>query len=435
MEAKYIHAGFLFTMACLVIAVPFWWLVWPIRSQKRGFYSTRVRIGIRKKDWKARLRYFTIDLIHSFFYPKWSVDATHGLHAGPAVRISMILILWSFVPIVMFAQPEFGQIHAKLLISNFLLPMAVLVLGFVGDLFKGGNLTDAQHLYLQQARCKLRVWWLLAGLAYIILFLSVKYFRHGLIPLVVYMVIPVAGIFKVFWNLFNADSGHNYKNFRSRIGACQWALYALQWATVISQIWVFVWTVKPSTLEMSLSDVLFGNDYIAHFGEHVSNGDFPKGAVYFVFFILLISFFILRNSYRVKQIGRINDKAHQVAASVSVATIVIPLSYISILAFAHNIYPFIPYEKGGGDYSKGKTVSITFNTNATTTTGLPITVPTNVMIMNASNYLLMLDENSSYYFFANTNDAHGPANWRIGRDKPNIYQVCHEAITCITIGK
>jgi hypothetical protein len=44
-EAKYIHVGFLYFMACLVILLPLVWLVWPIRSKLPDFrLMTRRRI-------------------------------------------------------------------------------------------------------------------------------------------------------------------------------------------------------------------------------------------------------------------------------------------------------------------------------------------------------------------------------------------------------
>jgi hypothetical protein len=456
-EAKYIHVGFLFFMACLVVAVPLWWLVWPTRSKMPDTYSKRIRYGILKENRKDRIKYFFGDPLESFFRPKWSIDATHGIHAGPGVRISMILILWSFVTIVMFAPSEFGQHHPKLLIFNFLTPMAVLILGFGGDLFKGGRFFKPKDSYLIRVRCGLRVWWLLAGGIYLILFLFVDYFRHAHWPMVVFFTPPVVYIIWAFLILFNYNRGRKFENYRTHIGACQWTLYSLQWTAVILQIWVFIWTIRRDTLEVSLWDILFGKDYfpelwkrissvniselwkclssfnISEFWKNIPGVNFPKGGIYFIFFIILISFFVLRNSYRVKQIGQINDKAFQRVASISMATIVVPLSYISILSFAHNIYPYVPYEKGGGDYTGCHPVLLTFNTNATTQTGLSIVIPNELMNQNKSNCLIMLDENSSFVFLAATNDAAGsPADWRIGTNKPTVYEISREAITCIT---
>jgi len=48
-EAKYIHVGFLFFMACLVIAVPLWWLLWPLRSKVPEGFSIMIRKGFQKR--------------------------------------------------------------------------------------------------------------------------------------------------------------------------------------------------------------------------------------------------------------------------------------------------------------------------------------------------------------------------------------------------
>src|ERR1700733_3952439 len=56
-EAKYIHIGVLFVMACLVIAVPMWWVVWPKRMSWPRVGSTILRKGLLKRTWKGRLIY------------------------------------------------------------------------------------------------------------------------------------------------------------------------------------------------------------------------------------------------------------------------------------------------------------------------------------------------------------------------------------------
>ena len=431
-EAKYIHVGFLFFMACLVIAVPLWWLLWPLRSKAPVGFSIMIRKGLLKKNTNGRIKYFFGDPLKSFFSPKWSIDATHGINAGASVRISMILILWSFVTIVMFAPPEFGKIHAELLIFNFLTPMVVLILGFLGDFFKAGEFSKSQYDFLIKTRLFLRVWWLAAGVTYLICFLIIDSFRQDLWPLAAYFLPPIAAIIRAFCILFASDCGRRFDNLRTKIGVCQWSLYTLQWAAVVMQIWVFIWTIKHETLEVSLLEVLFGKNYISDFWTHISNGDFPHGGIYFVFFIILISFFVIRNIYRLKQIEKSKDKSYKLVATISVATIVSPLAYISILSFAHNIYSYVPYEKGGGDYSRCHPVQITFNTNAVTQSGLPIVIPPELISLNGSNCLIRLDENSSFVFLAATNDVAGsPEHWRYEVDKPKVYEVRREAITCI----
>jgi len=249
---------------------------------------------------------------------------------------------------------------------------------------------------------------------------------------------PIVLITRRSWSFLKMNSGNNLEDCETRISTCLWTLYELQWVILIGQMLAFILTIQSDTLELSLSDVLFGDAYFWNVLKqliHFHYPDLPRGAIYFVFFVILICFLILRNSYRVKQIEQIHDKAHQLAASISVIVIVVPLAYIAILTFAHNVYPYIPFEKGGGDYSRTRTVSITFNANATTATGLPILDLKELLDCNGSNLLIMLDENSSFYFFANTNYAHGPANWRNGTNMPVIYQVSHDAITCVARGK
>jgi hypothetical protein len=439
-EAKYIHVGVLFFMACLVVAVPLWWLVWPMRSKMPEFFTTHIRKSIIKTTWSDRGKCFIIDPTVSFFSPNWSIDTVHGLHglhARPPVRISMILILWSFVTIVMFAPSNFGQVHTKLAIFNFLIPMALLMLGFLGDFFKGGAFSVAQNDYLRIVRCGLRVWWLLAGGSYLYCFLFTDWFNDYIWPLaIIFFYIPLATITWLFVKFFFfPNRGGNFVNFRSRIDVCLWALYSLQWATVVLQIWVFIWTVKRDTLGISLWDVLLGKNYFPLLLKHIHDRDFPHGGIYFAFLIILIGFFIIRNSYRLKQMERAGDKGHPIATSISMAAVVVPLGYISILAFAHYIYPYIPYEKGGGDYTKCPLVHLTFNTSTVSAAEFSIALPPEILSKNTSNCLIILDENSSFVFLADRTDAGGPANWQSGTNKPTVFQIRHELVNCIAYGK
>jgi len=118
-EAKYIHVGFLFFLACLVIIVPIWWLLWPLKDQMPEHFAKRIQTGLLQTTWRKRLEYFFVAPIKKVYFPDWEFNKDHGIHAGWAVRLSMIFILWAFIIITMFAQPHFGHEHPKLLILNF----------------------------------------------------------------------------------------------------------------------------------------------------------------------------------------------------------------------------------------------------------------------------------------------------------------------------
>jgi hypothetical protein len=211
----------------------------------------------------------------------------------------------------------------------------------------------------------------------------------------------------------------------------------MQWAAVIVQIWVFGWTVRRDALDLSLWDVFLGNDYFREFWREFWKNfgleiRFPHGGIYFCFFILLISFFIMRNAYRLNQIRAAKDKAQQTATLISLVAVTVPLFYLAILAFAANVYPYIPYEKGGGNYANCPPVHIEFNINATTPSGYAISIPADLVTKSVSNYLVVLDENSSSVFLASTNSrAGGPMNWITGK-RPPVYEIPREAVGCIS---
>lgn len=449
-EAKYIHVGVLFCFACLVVGVPLWWFAWPLRSRSPDRLAPRIQDALLEPPGKKLIKRLISSPLRRFFFPQWSVDPTHGIHAGPAVRISMILILWSFTSIVMFSPPSFGRVHPKLAILNFLTPMVVLAIGYLADFFKGGELSKEQLAGLVWVRFWLRLWWLPGGIACFCFYLFIDNSKQGVIHMgVIFFGLPLLLIAGTFGRLFWSSSRRNMaENMLTRIDACQWALYSTQWAALIFQIWIFIWTIDGDNLGASLREILFGKNYFHELGEqvaipalwrHISAFErppipFPHGGIYFIFIILLIGMFIIRHAYRLKQIGSINDTSHQVAASISVAALVVPLAYISILTFAYTVYPYIPYEKGGGDFSGSPAVHFTFNADINTKTNLPVDFPLQDLSAKSLSCLIVLDENASFIYVAATNDCGGPLNWRTGGSKPKVYEIRRDTIASMHNG-
>jgi hypothetical protein len=434
-QARYIHVGFLYLMACLVIIVPIWWILWPLRNSGPSL-TMKIRDGLLQKSLRKRFLYFTFDPLGRLLFPKWELDPTHGIHMGMPVVVSMILILWSFIMLVIFAPSHFGRLHPRLAIFNFLFPMLVLALALMADLFKEGELSNLQKNVLRYSRCFLRVWWIVAGALFGYFFWTSKIFDNEALTkaLAWRFFSPPCGIILFLWLVlfcFPCRGDARGKNMLTRIAVSEWMLYAIQWAFVIGQCWLFIWSIKTTTLELSLGDVLMGRGYFENLHNAIHGGHgsvFPHGAIYFVFLIALIGFFIMRNAYRFKQI---EDRTHRKGMFLSVAVIIIPLFYISMLSFALTVYPYIPYEKGGADYTKERPVSITFDTNAITPTGILITLPQKLLTEDTSNVLILLDENDNTIFLADRTEGGGPEEWRTGASKPVIFEVNRKAIACL----
>jgi|GEM_PF-4458616 len=100
---------------------------------------------------------------------------------------------------------------------------------------------------------------------------------------------------------------------------------------------------------------------------------------------------------------------------------------LSVLAFAHNVYRYIPVEKGGGDYTREKASVLTFN--AQFSHSLPAEIfdgsPTNLQ----SQQVLILDETANTLFVTMPTNLDEIARWRYSNNKPEIiYAIKHEAV-------
>lgn len=414
-EAKYIHVGSLFGMACLTVILPMTWVILLGKSKLKSVADT-----ITDETFWDTIR----NNLARFFLPEFSFSPQHGIHASPPATMSCVMLMWSFISLVTYARPDFSQRHPVLLFLNFLLPLVVLGLAVLADFFKGGNLTSKHSQLLSPARCFLRVWWI-AGAAIQIPALCLlpplllQQWRYGLVA--VYFVVPVIYILRVAhqWGAFRlqADDKRNHVRRKRRLAMRLWTIFALQWTCVIFQWWVFFWTLRPSTLEVSLWEVF------------LDQGGFPRGAIYFVFFMLLIFFFGYRMVYRA---GQIENTSHRLHTIISTFALLLALVYISLLNYARFVYPYIPAEKGGGDYTESHRVHITFATDSETHGAEVSGVPAAVQSSNATNSLIILEENTASIFLADCNDAGSPTNWRRSTDKPVVYEIRRDLIATIS---
>jgi hypothetical protein len=164
-EAKYIHIGSLFVMACITIILPMHWMArgigrWFAGKNKRNAKKLVRRI-LRSKSfwiisWKAVWRY----VIKKFFWSDWQVSGKHGIHATFPVLASATCMLWCFLLLLAFAKPDFLQTHSRLLFFNLLFPLVTIALAIPADWirnksvlpqmasskFSGGDLADLWSL-------------------------------------------------------------------------------------------------------------------------------------------------------------------------------------------------------------------------------------------------------------------------------------------------
>lgn len=152
------------------------------------------------------------------------------------------------------------------------------------------------------------------------------------------------------------------------------------------------------------------------------------GGKYFLLFLFLIALTLERTRVRVKVV---TDQRQKTVIKVIAFCIVFSLYYLSVLAFALRLYPYIPVLKGGGDYVNTPTVVLCFQ-GANTTLNLPEIAgrqePTDCL---PSRQLQIIEETSSSIFVADPADAGGPSEWRIGK-KPKVFEIRRDRIASIT---
>lgn len=99
--------------------------------------------------------------------------------------------------------------------------------------------------------------------------------------------------------------------------------------------------------------------------------------------------------------------------------------YLSILAFAYAIYPRIPSARGGGAYTDGIPVQISFET-------LPSNDAAKTMAAAESPFIILY-QNSESIFVASKTEAGGPEKWQEPDSaKPRVYELRRQRLSGIT---
>jgi hypothetical protein len=158
-EAKYIHIGSLFVMACIIIILPMHWLFigisrWFDEGKNKArvkniikglFRSGKIWKTIRKVAKQPKLllnphaycrfcvRQPVCRIFIRFFWSDWQTSVKHGIHATFPVIGSAILMMWCFLLLLTFASPNFSQTHSKLFFFNLLFPLAIIALAIPAD--------------------------------------------------------------------------------------------------------------------------------------------------------------------------------------------------------------------------------------------------------------------------------------------------------------
>lgn len=152
-----------------------------------------------------------------------------------------------------------------------------------------------------------------------------------------------------------------------------------------------------------------------------------RGAGYFLVFIFLIPVIIERTRLRLRET---QDRRMRTALRVVISCIIFALYYLSVLAFALRVYPYIPVLKGGGDYVNTPNVILCFQ-EANAKLVLPeVMAEPNSQACLRSKPVQLIEETSTSIFIADPNDG-GPEAWRVGT-KPQVIEIRRDRIASIS---
>lgn len=154
---------------------------------------------------------------------------------------------------------------------------------------------------------------------------------------------------------------------------------------------------------------------------------FWGGGKYFFLFLLTAAFLAERTRVRSKQFS---DYRAKLTIKVLGGCLIIATCYLSVLAFALRIYPYIPVTKGGGDYVGAPNVVLCFQ-GANEKLALPELVGTTQNDCIRSKELQIIEESATSIFVADPNEVGGPQSWRTGK-KPVVYEIRRDKVGTIT---
>jgi hypothetical protein len=136
-----------------------------------------------------------------------------------------------------------------------------------------------------------------------------------------------------------------------------------------------------------------------------------KGGVYFFVFMLLALVTVERTRIRT---SAVTDWRQRVALKMVAGCILVAIYYLSVLAFALRLYPYIPVTKGGGNYVDAPTAVLCFQeTNAKF--ALPDLVGPTSNDCIPSKPLQIIEETTTSVFVADPAAAGGPPAWLMGK--------------------
>ena len=148
----------------------------------------------------------------------------------------------------------------------------------------------------------------------------------------------------------------------------------------------------------------------------------PRSANFFLF-VGLISYLLSRIKPRSEVFLH---KSARKAISIIVMCIVVLLYILMVYTFSYHIYPLIPANRGGGDFTDTPLIVLHYSDIQTNPP------PVEICKGSMSQELVLIDKTGEAILVADPNDAGGPSEWKKGNAKPHIYEVSQSSVSFIT---
>jgi hypothetical protein len=152
----------------------------------------------------------------------------------------------------------------------------------------------------------------------------------------------------------------------------------------------------------------------------------PKGGVYYVLFISLCFYLAVRTYVFSSGLQKSEKLKVYVAGAVLIST----TYFLSVLAFAYRIYPYIPVAKGGGDYTHASRVIL--RSRPDNIWNLPDPLFEDPATRTApSRLLVLIEQTPDAVYVARVDDEGGPSQWRGMEHLPTVMEVSRDELLSI----
>jgi hypothetical protein len=139
----------------------------------------------------------------------------------------------------------------------------------------------------------------------------------------------------------------------------------------------------------------------------------------FLLFVASMAFIVGRLKCRIETYENPRAKA---ALMIMTSCIFGPLYFLTVLTFSYTIYPNIPANRGGGDFTEAPAIVVYYDNRQTNA------VPKEINRGGVSQPLVLIEESEKWLVVADSQDGGGPKAWRDGEGKPQIYSINRDSV-------